>query len=188
MIAKIVALSAILFVCAALTSCDSPGMPAAKATGASYGFRQFNLVADIPGTAPHTDPGLLNPWGVAFRPAQPFFIANNDPGDAKAFDPSGVAAIPLAVGIPISSGSLPPSKPKGVVFNPTAQDFLVRGTPSRFLFATEDGTISTWASINGNNPTFALLARDARGLPSSPLSAAASIWRSQSSMPFCRHL
>lgn len=46
------------------------------------------------------------------------------------------------------------------MFNPVSQDFLVRGTPAQFLFATEDGTISTWASINGSNPSFAVLARD----------------------------
>jgi uncharacterized protein (TIGR03118 family) len=46
------------------------------------------------------------------------------------------------------------------VFNPITEDFLVRGTPAQFLFAAEDGTISTWASTNGNNPTSALLARD----------------------------
>jgi hypothetical protein len=44
------------------------------------------------------------------------------------------------------------------VSNPIAQDFLVCGTPAQFLFATEDGTISTWSTINGNFPTNALLA------------------------------
>jgi hypothetical protein len=46
------------------------------------------------------------------------------------------------------------------VSNPIAQDFLVRGTPAQFLFATEDGTISTWSTINGNFPTNAPLAVD----------------------------
>jgi uncharacterized protein (TIGR03118 family) len=127
---------------------------------AGDGFQQSNLVADVGGTAQHTDPGLRNPWGIAFEPGQPFWIANNNRGNAKVFDPSGTPVIPLAVGIPIPSGNTPPSRPTGIVFNPIAQDFLVRGTPAQFLFATEDGTISTWASINGDNPTFALLARD----------------------------
>jgi uncharacterized protein (TIGR03118 family) len=76
------------------------------------------------------------------------------------FAPSGNPDIPAVVGIPTPSGSALPSTPTGIVFNPFAQDFLVRGTPAQFLFATEDGTISTWAAINGNFPTNALLARD----------------------------
>jgi uncharacterized protein (TIGR03118 family) len=127
---------------------------------AGNGFQQSNLVADIGGTAAHTDPGLVNPWGIAFVPGQSFFIADNQSGTAKVYDPAGAAALPIAVGIPIPSGGTPPSRPTGVVFNPIAEDFLVRGTPAQFLFATEDGTISTWASINGSNPSFALLARD----------------------------
>jgi uncharacterized protein (TIGR03118 family) len=90
----------------------------------------------------------------------PYFIADNNRGSAKVFDPSGNPDIPLAVGIPTPSGSALPSTPTGIVFNPIAQDFLVRGTPAQFLFATEDGTISTWATINGNFPTNALLAQD----------------------------
>src|SRR6266498_1096977 len=155
------ALCATLCIIGALVSCSGTNLqaPAPTATPGG-GFRQTNLVADIGGTAPHTDPGLLNPWGVAFEPGQPFFIADNIRGAAKVFDPSGAPVIPLLIGIPVPSASTPPSRPTGIVFNPIAQDFLVRGTPAQFLFATEDGTISTWASINGNNPTFALLARD----------------------------
>jgi len=124
------------------------------------GFQQTNLVSDTAGTAAHSDPVLLNPWGVAFQPGQSFFVADNNRGSAKVFDPSGNPDIPLAVGIPTPSRSALPSTPTGVVFNPIAQDFLVRGTPAQFLFATEDGTISSWATINGNFPTNALLARD----------------------------
>lgn len=163
MVNRISAICAILSICAASLSCGSSRPPAATATVGSNGFRQINLVADIPGTASHTDRGLINPWGVAFAPGQPFFVANNDRGNAKVFDPSGAAAIPLEVGIPVPSGGLPPSKPTAVVFNPTAEDFLVRGTPAQFLIATENGTISTWASIDGNNPSFALLAHDDSG-------------------------
>ena len=78
----------------------------------------------------------------------------------KVYDPSGATAIPLGFSIPIPSGSTPPARPTGAVFNPITRDFLVRGTPAQFLFATADGTIATWASINGNNPASALLARD----------------------------
>ncbi len=75
-------------------------------------------------------------------------------------DASGSPAMPLVVGIPGISGSSLPSTPTGIVFNPIAQDFIVRGTPAQFVFATEDGTVSTWAEMNGNLPTDAILARD----------------------------
>ncbi len=145
---------------ATFLACNAAQMQVQAPTAIGQGFQQISLVADIGGTAQHTDLGLQNPWGIAFEPAGPFFIANNGHGNAKVVDPSGTSALPAVVGVPIPSGSAPPSKPTGIVFNSISQDFMVRGTPAQFLFATEDGTISTWASINGSNPSFALLARD----------------------------
>lgn len=159
MIGKPVVLCVTLCLVGTLLSCGGARMQAPTPT-AGTGFQQSDLVADVGGLAQHTDPGLRNPWGIAFEPGQPFWIANNNRGNAKVFDPTGAPTIPLAIGIPIPSGSTPPSRPTGIAFNPIAEDFLVRGTPAQFLFTTEDGTISTWASINGDNPTFALLARD----------------------------
>ena len=143
---------------ATLLACGGGGT--LHTTSSVRGFQQVNLVSDVAGTAQHTDPGLLNPWGAAFVPGQPFFIAENARGKAGVFDPTGTASLPIAVAIPTSTFGAPPSKPSGVVFNPISQDFLVRGTPPQFLFTAEDGTVSTWASINGNNPTAAILALD----------------------------
>jgi uncharacterized protein (TIGR03118 family) len=124
------------------------------------GFEQTNLVSDTVGTASHIDPLLLNPWGVGLLPGDSFWIADNNRGSAKVFDVSGASERPGTVTVPVPSGSILAAKPAGVVFNPVVEDFLVRGTPAQFVFATEDGTISTWASINNNLPTTALLARD----------------------------
>src|SRR5262245_30714263 len=82
-----------------------------------HGFQRVNLVSDVPGTATHTDQNLLNPWGAAFVPGQPFFIAENARGKAGVFDPSGTPSLPLAVAVPIPLIGTPPSKPTGVVFN-----------------------------------------------------------------------
>jgi len=124
------------------------------------GFQQTNLVSDIAGNAAHTDPFLLNPWGVAFEPGQSFWIVDNDRGSVKVFDSSGNPDRPVGVGILPVSGSTDPSRPTSIVFNPVAQDFLVRDTPAQFLFAGEDGSISTWSTINGDFPSNALLAVD----------------------------
>ena len=150
-------LYAALCLIGAFTACGGAKTQAPMSTS---GFEQTNLVSDVAGNAAHTDPFLLNPWGIAFEPGQSFFIADNNRGSAKVFDPSGNPDIPVGVGVPAPSGSSLTSTPTGVLFNPIAQDFLVRGTPAQFLFTTEDGTISTWATINSNLPANALLAVD----------------------------
>jgi len=152
-------LYATLCLIGAFTACGG-GAKTQAPMSTSIGFGQTNLVSDIAGNAAHTDPLLLNPWGVAFEPGQSFFIADNHRGSAKVFNSSGAPGIPASVGIPSPSGSSLTSTPTGVVFNPIAQDFLVRCTPAQFLFTAEDGTISTWATINGNLPANALLAVD----------------------------
>jgi uncharacterized protein (TIGR03118 family) len=151
-------LFATLCLISAFLSCGGGNMQAPISS--SSGFRQTNLVSDTAGTAAHNDPNLVNPWGIAFEPGQSFWIAVNNRGSTKVVDPAGNPAIPSAVGIPTPSGSALPSTPTGIVFNPIADDFLVRGTPAQFLFATEDGTISTWSTVNGNFPASALLAQD----------------------------
>lgn len=149
---------AIFCLVSALLGCGGAKMQAPVSVRS--GFQQTNLVADSAGTAAHTDPSLLNPWGVAFEPGGSFWIADNNRGSAKVFDRSGNPDIPAAVGIPTAAGSTRASTPTGIVFNPIAEDFVVRGTPAQFVFATEDGIISTWSSISGNLPTDALLAVD----------------------------
>jgi uncharacterized protein (TIGR03118 family) len=142
---------------AAFPGCNSATMqPQTQASG----FQQTNLVSDTAGTAAHTDPRLINPWGIAFQPDKPFWIANNNGGSAKVFDASGSAVAPLAVAIPTPPADTAAATPTGIIANPIAEDFQLLGTPAQFLFATEDGTISTWATVNGTIPTTALLAID----------------------------
>ncbi len=124
------------------------------------GFQQTNLVSDTPGIANHTDRGLLNPWGIAFMPGGPFWIPNNNTGVAQQFDASGLPQAPLAVAIPAPPADTSAAKPTGIIFNPVAGDFLFFHTPAQFIFATEDGTISTWSTVNGDTPTSGLLAVD----------------------------
>lgn len=124
------------------------------------GFQQTNLVSDVAGNAAHTDPSLINPWGIAFMPGQSFFIADNKSGAARVYDATGTGQSPSGFVIPPPTRGTVPSAPTGVVFNPIAEDFVVRDSPAQFVFATEDGTISTWSTINGSFPTSASLAVD----------------------------
>src|SRR3954453_8344307 len=83
-------------------------------------FTQTNLVSDQPGVAAHTDPNLVNPWGVAFGPNSPFWVANNKTGTATLYDGNGVpapTATPLVVHIPAPGGGN--GSPTGQVNNPT---------------------------------------------------------------------
>jgi uncharacterized protein (TIGR03118 family) len=108
-------------------------------------FQQTDLVSSVPSLAPVTDPNLKNPWGIAFSPTGPFWIANQVTGTATVYDAAGQPVppgSPLVVTIPGSGG---PSGPTGMVFNPTSDFRLAPGPdPSIFLFATLDGRLAGW--------------------------------------------
>ena len=109
-------------------------------------FVQHNLVSDLPGVASYMDPNLANPWGVSFSPTSPFWISDNHTGLATLYNGSGVK-IPLVVTIPPPTGQAGPAAPTGQVFNSNTANF----NGARFIFATEDGTISSWQGSNGTN-------------------------------------
>ncbi len=108
-------------------------------------YRQHNLVSDGGVPAPHVDPNLKNGWGVAFNPNGFVWVADNGTGKATLYDGNGVPQS-LVVTIPGPGGTQ--GAPTGIVFS-SSNDFVVtKGSvsgPSRFIFATEDGTISGWA-------------------------------------------
>jgi uncharacterized protein (TIGR03118 family) len=124
------------------------------------------LTSDLPNVAPNQDPVLQNAWGVAFTPgASPFWIADNATGCSTLYDGAGVpvtlrVAIPLPGGTPSATSCMPVPQnanppptnaaPTGMVWNPTtgSTGFTVPGTSitAAFIWATEDGTISAWAS------------------------------------------
>jgi uncharacterized protein (TIGR03118 family) len=118
------------------------------------------LVSDVL-TAEHTDPNLVNSWGLAFNPNGAVWIADNGTGLSTLYDGLGNPQS-LVVTIPPPKGGTPPSAPTGIVFNSSNTEFKVTqsGTSgaSIFIFATEDGTISGWSP--GVDPTNAILAVD----------------------------
>jgi uncharacterized protein (TIGR03118 family) len=125
------------------------GLVAVIATGGSasgavthHGFRQINLVSDIPGRAQLTDTNLVNPWGLAAGPTTPLWVADNGTGVATLYagsvQGSPVAQVPLTV-------SVPGGAPTGQVFNPTTGFKLTVGDtrlPAKFIFDSEAGTIT----------------------------------------------
>lgn len=118
-------------------------------------YQLTNLVSNQVGGARHTDPLLVNGWGLAYGPGGPFWISDEGSGWSTLYNSNGVAKS-LQVVIPSESGAGPGS-PTGIVFN-GSQDFSVQGWPAIFLFATLDGTISGWAPQS--NPNEAIMAVD----------------------------
>ena len=86
------------------------------------------------------DPNLVNPWGLAFNPSGPLWVADNGTGLSTVYTATG-DILPVVVTVPVpADGGVPPSAPTGLVFNGTATTF----TGDKFIFSTEDGTISGW--------------------------------------------
>lgn len=109
---------------------------------AQYGQR--NLVSDGSISADHTDPNLVNPWGIAFNPTGFWWVSDNHSSRSTLYDGSGVANS-LIVNIPGADGMPASGASTGIVFN-GSNNFLVQGAePARFLFAGEDGLITAWA-------------------------------------------
>ncbi len=153
LLAPAVALSAVLLL----------AHQAAPLAHASQGFyQQTNLVSDLPGVAKVTDPHLINSWGILHNSTSPFWIADNGTGVSTLYNGAGTP-IALVVTIPPPGGSPAgtTAAPTGVVFNGTSGFVVSNGTtsgPARFIFSTEDGTISGWNPAV--NPTNAILEVD----------------------------
>ena len=114
---------------------------------AADSYMIHNLVSDGFATADTTDADLVNPWGIAFNPNGFVWIANNHSGVSTLFDGSGVKQS-LVVTVPPPAGGSGQSAPTGIVFSGGSEFVVTEGKksgPSRFIFATEDGTISAWA-------------------------------------------
>jgi uncharacterized protein (TIGR03118 family) len=111
------------------------------------GYQQINLVGEVPGVAPHTDPNL-NGWGMAQAP-NGYMVADAGFEWATFYDAHGTVS-PLVVKIPgAPSQPLGPGRHylRGITYNSTSE-FVIsedgRSAPAEFLFCTKDGTISGW--------------------------------------------
>jgi uncharacterized protein (TIGR03118 family) len=109
---------------------------AARAQPNSY--TETDLVSDQAGVAAHTDPNLVNAWGLVAGPTTPWWVADNGTDVSTLYTGDG-SPVPLVVQV---AGA-----PTGIVFNGSDR-FVVRhgddSGPSVFMFATEGGTIRGW--------------------------------------------
>jgi uncharacterized protein (TIGR03118 family) len=118
----------------------------ASASAADSVYARRNLVSDGTIPAAHTDPNLINGWGVAFNPYGFVWVSSADGNVSTLYDGLGNPQS-LVVQIPSPTMSIGGS-PTGIVFNGSDKFVVSRnGTsgPSRFIFATEQGVIAAWS-------------------------------------------
>ena len=93
------------------------------------------LVSNEADEAPLQDPLLVNAWGIAASPTSPWWVANNGTGTSTLYRGDGTK-VSLEVTVP--------GAPTGMVWYGGSQLVLSDGQPARFLWASEDGTLSGW--------------------------------------------
>jgi uncharacterized protein (TIGR03118 family) len=110
-------------------------------------FAEIDLISDVPGKAPLTDPALVNPWGLALSPTGPLWVANNGTNTATIYSGGVAGATPTKAGLTVT---IPGGAPTGQIVNDTT-DFVVTGPggsgPAVFMFVSEGGDLTAW------NPT-----------------------------------
>jgi uncharacterized protein (TIGR03118 family) len=126
---------------------------------ASAQYQLKNLVSNQVGAATHTDPLIVNAWGLVHASGSPIWVADNGSGWSTLYNGSG-KAVKLRVLIPsVVNG---PGSPTGIVFNGSS-DFQFQGWSALFMFATLDGTISAWAPQVDPNQAFIQVNKSASG-------------------------
>src|SRR3989454_12700747 len=90
---------------------------------------------------------MVNAWGLVSSPPSPWWISHNGTGRSTLYRVN-TGTIPLIVTVPGARGEQ--SAPTGVVFNGGAGFVVNNGagtSPARFIFASEDGTISGFRGV-----------------------------------------
>jgi uncharacterized protein (TIGR03118 family) len=141
----------------ALTSALGAMLMFISSTAAAQ-YQLTNLSSNQVKAAGHTDPLLVNAWGLVHAPGSPWWVSDNNSGWSTLYNAAGVAqglrvSIPTAGNGPDSpTGANGPGLPTGIVWSAsTSKEFQVQGWPSIFLFATLDGTICGWAPQSNRN-------------------------------------
>jgi uncharacterized protein (TIGR03118 family) len=135
-------------------------MLASSAAMAQY--QLTNLDSNQLGWARHTDPLQVNGWGIARSAGSPWWVSDQGSGWSTIYDAKGDIE-GLKVLIP-TNGANGPGQPTGIVYNgSTDGEFQVGGSPSVFIFATLDGTISGWTPKANFNQAIVAVNNSASG-------------------------
>jgi uncharacterized protein (TIGR03118 family) len=130
---------------------------AASARADTYSWTNFQ--SDIAGVAQHTDPNLVNPWGMSVSPGGTIWVSDNGTGVATLYHQDGTAAS-LVVTIPTAKQNRGTGNPTGQVFNGTPFFQVTKNgisAPAFFIFVSEDGSISGWnPTVDGTHAIIAV--------------------------------
>jgi uncharacterized protein (TIGR03118 family) len=100
-------------------------------------YKQVNLVSNSGTGGTTKDANLVNPWGVAFFPGGPFWVANNATNTATVYDGSGNNQ---NINVTLPATGKGDNNPTGQIYN-GAGGF----GGNVFIFDGEGGAISGWA-------------------------------------------
>jgi hypothetical protein len=75
-------------------------LAAANLGAQTVAYRQTNLTSNLPNVANNIFLQLVNPWGIAFLPGEPFFVADNAVGRASSHDAAGIGVMPGGFTLP----------------------------------------------------------------------------------------
>ncbi|MFC7583256.1 TIGR03118 family protein [Nonomuraea antimicrobica] len=114
-------------------------------------FDVTNLVSDVKGKAPVTDPKVVNPWGLAM--GKTLWVSNTGTGSATVYSGTGKKEK--------TEVAIPGGAPTGQVFN-SGDGFTVKDKPATFIFSSPSGAISGWnAEVDPANAIIAAFTRGA---------------------------
>lgn len=139
-------LAFVLSIVVAAAVCIAISNSTATSTGA---FKVIKLVGSAGSGAHKRDAHMINAWGNAFFPGNPFWINDQGSGVSELIDGQGTIfnALPFVKVPPGAGGGK--GQPTGIVANLTSDFVLSSGGKALFIFATEDGTISGWNQSSG---------------------------------------
>ncbi len=106
-----------------------------------------NLTSNQKGAAKHSDPLLVNSWGLTYAPGAPFWVSDEGNGWSTLYDSSGKPQS-LQVVVPSANGK-GAGTPTGIAYNGSSE-FKIDNWTSLFLFATLDGTIQGWSHFDSS--------------------------------------
>src|SRR5262245_29351211 len=116
----------------------------------STAYLATDLVSDLPGVAPVTDPNLVNAWGISINPGGIFWVSSNG-ADLSTLYRGDVGTTPLTKAT--LEVTIPGGAPTGQVFANIDNNFVINGVDangdptsakSTFIFASEAGLVTGW--------------------------------------------
>ncbi len=145
----------VAILCAIIYSAQEPLVTASSrliadapiTAGPSQFYAQHNLVSDGFVPADHINADVVNAWGLVSGPTTPWWIVDNGTGKSTLYNVA-TGTFPLTVTVPGVGGEQ--GNPTGIVFN-GGNGFVVNNgagtSAARFIFASEDGTLSAFRGV-----------------------------------------